>query len=63
MASVLLQTEEEPVTVSAKDLRLLLDRGDGDAALLYLALKRRRTSGSMAATPSPSRKLMSVTSR
>ena len=42
MASVLLQTEEEPVTVSAKDLRLLLDRGDGDAALLYLALKRRR---------------------
>ena len=42
MASVLRQTEEDPVTISAKDLRLLLERDDGDAALLYLALKRRR---------------------
>lgn len=42
MASVLRQTGDEPVTISAKDLRLLLDRSDGDAALLYLALKRRR---------------------
>ena len=56
MASVLRQTGEDPITISAKDLRLLLDRDDGDAALLYLALKRQRnqadqTSRSLTAEP------------
>lgn len=38
MANVLPHTAEEPVIVGAAAARLLLDRGDGDAALLYLAL-------------------------
>lgn len=41
MASVLVHRAEENVTVPAQAARLLLERGDGDAALLYLALLRR----------------------
>ena len=40
MESVLVHTPEESVTVPAQAARRLLDRGDGDAALLYLALLR-----------------------
>lgn len=40
MASVLVHTAEENVTLSAQAAKRLLDRGDGDAALLYLALLR-----------------------
>lgn len=40
MASVLVHTAEESVTLSAQATRVLLERGDGDAALLYLALLR-----------------------
>lgn len=40
MASVLVHTPEESVTVSSQAVRRLLERGDGDAALLYLALLR-----------------------
>ena len=40
MASVLLHTEDESVTLTAQAARRLLDRGDGDAALLYIALLR-----------------------
>jgi len=40
MASVLLHTEDSSVTVTAEAAKRLLDRGDGDAALLYLALLR-----------------------
>ncbi len=42
MASVLVHTAEEPVTFPARAARRLLDRGDGDAALLYLALLRHQ---------------------
>ena len=42
MAAVLVNTGEEPVVLSAKAAKKLLDRGDGDAALLYMALLRRR---------------------
>ena len=42
MESVLVHTPEESVTVPAQAARRLLDRGDGDAALLYLALLRHR---------------------
>ena len=41
MGSVLVHTPEENITVPAQAARLLLERGDGDAALLYLALLRR----------------------
>ncbi len=41
MASVLVRAPDEPVTLSAQAVKRLLDRGDGDAALLYLALLRR----------------------
>lgn len=41
MASVLVHTAEESVVLSAPAVKRLLDRGDGDAALLYLALLRR----------------------
>ena len=41
MASILVHTTDESVTVTADATRRLLDRGDGDAALLYLALLRR----------------------
>ena len=42
MASVLVHTGEESVTVSGQAARRLLERGDGDAALLYLALLRHQ---------------------
>lgn len=42
MVSCLVHTEDEGVTLSAGAARRLLDRGDGDAALLYIALLRRR---------------------
>ncbi len=42
MASVLIHTADEGVTLSARAVRQLLDRGDGDAALLYLALLRHQ---------------------
>lgn len=41
MASVLVYTEDQSVTLTAEATKRLLDRGDGDAALLYLALLRR----------------------
>ena len=41
MPSVLVRVPDEPVTLSAQAAKRLLDRGDGDAALLYLALLRR----------------------
>lgn len=40
MASVLIHTADEAVTLTAQTVKRLLDRGDGDAALLYLALLR-----------------------
>ena len=40
MPGVLLHTAEEAVTLSGQAVRRLLERGDGDAALLYLALLR-----------------------
>ena len=42
MSSVLVETGDEGVTLTGQAVRRLLDRGDGDAALLYLALLRRR---------------------
>ena len=42
MGSVLVHTAEEPVTIPARAARRLLDRGDGDAALLYMALLRHQ---------------------
>ena len=41
MASILVHTPEENVTLTARAAALLLEKGDGDAALLYLALLRR----------------------
>lgn len=41
MSSVLVHAPDEPVTLSAQAAKRLLERGDGDAALLYLALLRR----------------------
>ena len=38
MPSCLVHTGDESVTLSAATVKRLLDRGDGDAALLYLAL-------------------------
>lgn len=40
MPSVLVHTDDESVTLTAQAVRRLLERGDGDAALLYLALLR-----------------------
>ena len=40
MSGCLIQTEDEGATLSGKAVRALLGRGDGDAALLYLALLR-----------------------
>ena len=40
MASVLIHTADESVTLTAQATKRLLERGDGDAALLYLALLR-----------------------
>ncbi len=41
MPSVLIHAPDDPVTLSPQAVKRLLDRGDGDAALLYLALLRR----------------------
>lgn len=41
MPSVLVHAPDDPVTLSPQAVKRLLDRGDGDAALLYLALLRR----------------------
>jgi len=40
MVSILLHAEDESVTVTAQAAKRLLEKGDGDAALLYLALLR-----------------------
>ena len=40
MANILVHTPEENVTLSAQAAKRLLEKGDGDAALLYLALLR-----------------------
>ena len=40
MPSCLVHTGDESVTLSAATVKRLLERGDGDAALLYLALLR-----------------------
>lgn len=42
MPSILVPTGDESVTISGPAARRLLDRGDGDAALLYLALLRHQ---------------------
>lgn len=42
MAGCLIETGDEGVTLSGGAVKRLLERGDGDAALLYLALLRRR---------------------
>ena len=44
MANVLIRAAEEPVTLTAQTARRLVERGDGDAALLYLALLRHQGS-------------------
>ena len=44
MASVLIHTADESVTITAQAAKRLLERGDGDAALLYLALLRHHGS-------------------
>ena len=44
MSSILVHTPDESVTLTAQAVRRLLERGDGDAALLYLALLRRHGS-------------------
>ncbi|MEI3383426.1 MAG: hypothetical protein V8R21_07465 [Dysosmobacter sp.] len=45
MASILIHTADESVTLTAQTVKRLLDRGDGDAALLYLALLRHHGTG------------------
>jgi len=40
MANVLIHAADESITVTAQAARRLLEKGDGDAALLYLALLR-----------------------
>lgn len=42
MPNILLHTGDEPFLIPPKALKCLLDRGDGDAALLYLALLRHQ---------------------
>ena len=42
VANVLIRTGDESVTLTAQAVRRLMDRGDGDAALLYLALLRHQ---------------------
>ena len=44
MANVLVHTADEGVTLTAQAAKRLLERGDGDAALLYLALLRHHGS-------------------
>ena len=41
MAGILIHTGDESVTLSAQAVKRLLERGSGDAALLYIALLRR----------------------
>lgn len=41
MPSVLVHAPDDPVTLPPQAVKRLLERGDGDAALLYLALLRR----------------------
>ena len=41
MPNVLGNTANESVTLSAQAVRRLLEKGDGDAALLYMALLRQ----------------------
>ena len=41
MSSVLVSTGDEGVTLTAQAASRLLERGDGDAALLYLATSKR----------------------
>lgn len=53
MASILIHTAEEPVTLTAQAAKRLLERGDGDAALLYLALLRHH---GQRAAPVPGRR-------
>ena len=43
MPSCLVHTGDESVTLSAATVKRLLDRGDGDAALLYLARRPNRS--------------------
>ena len=43
MPSCLVHTGDESVTLSAATVKRLLDRGDGDAALLYLARHPNRS--------------------
>lgn len=42
MPNILTHTGDEPFLIAPKALKSLLDRGDGDAALLYLALLRHQ---------------------
>lgn len=44
MASILVHTGDESVTLTAQVAKRLLEKGDGDAALLYIALLRRHGS-------------------
>jgi len=44
MASILVHTGDESVTLTAQVMKKLLEKGDGDAALLYIALLRRHGS-------------------
>ena len=44
MANILVHTSDESVTLTAQAAKRLLDKGDGDAALLYLALLRHHGS-------------------
>ena len=47
MPSCLVHTGDESVTLSAATVKRLLDRGDGDAALLYLCTKSQKTFASI----------------
>ena len=44
MASILVHTGDESITLTAQVTKKLLEKGDGDAALLYIALLRRHGS-------------------
>ena len=44
MSGILVHTPDESVTLTAQAVKRLLERGDGDAALLYLALLRHHGS-------------------
>ncbi len=49
MAAVLLRTTDDGIHLSAKELSTLIGSGNGDAALLYLALLRRKGEAAPAA--------------